>query len=115
MNSVIERFPLKYKPKTLSDFFRGSTCDNRFSTESVIRTLLDIDDINILFVGDICCGKTILLNIMIREYYGLSQNESIPENDILYINNLKEQGINFFRTEMKTHSKSRCSIFGKKK
>jgi replication factor C subunit 3/5 len=113
--TIIERFPLKYKPKTLSDFFRGSSCDNLYSTESIIRTLLDLDDINILFVGDICCGKTTLLNIMIREYYELKDNDSIPENDILYINNLKDQGINFFRTEMKTHSQSRCSIFGKKK
>ena len=76
------------------------------STESVIRTLIEIDDLNVLLVGNLCCGKTILLNIIIREYYELKENEPIPENNILYINNLKEQGISFFRTEMKTHSQS---------
>lgn len=108
------RFPIKYQPQTLSNFFIGSQ-KSQASTESLIRTLIEIDDINILFVGNSCSGKTILLNIIIREYYGLSEHEPIPENDILYINNLKEQGISFFRSEMKTHSQSRSSIFGKKK
>ena len=108
------RFPIKYQPQTLSKFFIGSKI-TQASTESLIRTLIEIDDINILFVGNICSGKTILLNIIIREYYGLTEGESIPENNILYINNLKEQGISFFRSEMKTHSQSRSSIFGKKK
>jgi DNA polymerase III delta prime subunit len=108
------RFPIKYQPQTLSNFFIGSQ-KTQASTESLIRTLIEIDDINILFVGNICSGKTILLNIIIREYYGLTEKEPIPENNILYINNLKEQGISFFRSEMKTHSQSRSSIFGKKK
>ena len=94
------RFPIKYQPQTLSKFFIGSKI-TQASTESLIRTLIEIDDINILFVGNICSGKTILLNIIIREYYGLTEGESIPENNILYINNLKEQGISFFRSEMK--------------
>jgi DNA polymerase III delta prime subunit len=108
------RFPIKYQPQTLSNFFIGSQI-TQASTESLIRTLIEIDDINILFVGNNCSGKTILLNIIIREYYGLAECEPIPENNILYINNLKEQGISFFRSEMKTHSQSRSSIFGKKK
>jgi DNA polymerase III delta prime subunit len=108
------RFPIKYQPQTLSNFFIGSQI-TQASTESLIRTLIEIDDINILFVGNNCSGKTILLNIIIREYYGLAECEPIPENNILHINNLKEQGISFFRSEMKTHSQSRSSIFGKKK
>lgn len=107
----IVRFPIKYQPTTLNEFFIG----NHKSTETLIKTLIDIDDINILFVGDICSGKTTLLNILIREYYGLAKNVQIPENNVLYINNLKEQGISFFRSEMKTHSRSRSTIFGKKK
>ncbi len=108
------RFPIKYQPNTLSKFFIGKKT-SLVSTESLIRTLIEIDDINILFVGNICSGKTILLNIIIREYYELNDDEAIPENNILYINNLKEQGISFFRSEMKTHSQSRSNIFGKKK
>lgn len=108
------RFPIKYQPNTLSDFFVGNH-KSQESTEILIRTLISIDDINILFVGDICSGKTIILDILIREYYGVANNAQIPENNVMYINNLKEQGISFFRSEIKTHSRSRSTIFGKKK
>ena len=82
---------------------------------NVIRTLLDIDDLNLLFVGPTGCGKTSLLYAIIREYYGLSKTANVPETNILFINTLKEQGINYFRNEMKTFCQSKCSIYGKKK
>lgn len=107
----MERIPIKYKPSTLADFFSGGNS----SIELTLRTFLDIDDINILCVGNEHCGKTTLLNILIREYYQLGPTDPIPETDIMFVNNLKEQGISFFRSEMKTHSQSTCSIFGKKK
>jgi hypothetical protein len=50
------RFPIKYQPTTLGQFFIGSH-KYQESTEVLIRTLIEIDDINILFVGDICSGK----------------------------------------------------------
>lgn len=99
----------KYKPQTIDEFCMKP------SLRTVIRTLIDIDDINILFVGGACSGKTIILNAMVREYYGLSKSDIIPENNILFINNLKEQGINFYRNEMKTFCQSRSIIRGKKK
>lgn len=99
----------KYKPQTIDEFCMDD------SLRTVIRTLVDIDDINILFVGGVCSGKTIILNAMVREYYGLSRNDPIPENNILFINNLKEQGINFYRNEMKTFCQSHSIIRGKKK
>jgi DNA polymerase III delta prime subunit len=74
-----------------------------------------MDDINILFIGSPNSGKTSLLYAIIRKYYGLSKTSSLPENNIMFINNLKEQGINYFRTEMKTFCQSHSSIYGKKK
>ncbi|MFY7728494.1 MAG: AAA family ATPase [Flavobacterium sp.] len=74
-----------------------------------------MDDLNILFVGDANSGKTSFLYAIIREYYGISNDSPLPENNIMFINNLKEQGINFFRTEMKTFCRSHSSIYGKKK
>jgi DNA polymerase III delta prime subunit len=59
--------------------------------------------------------KTTLLYAIIREYYGLTKNQGFPENNLLFINNLKEQGISYYRTEMKTFCQSHCSVFGKKK
>ena len=114
MNLENERFPIKYKANYLNEFFVGVDKDI-VPTEAVIRTLMELDEMNILFVGENGCGKSTLLNIMIREYYELKVGDSFPENNILYINNLKEQGISFFRNEMRSYSQSRSTILGKKK
>jgi DNA polymerase III delta prime subunit len=82
---------------------------------SIVRTLMEIDDLNVLFIGNASSGKTTILYAILREYYGLSKTDNIPETNILFINNLKEQGINYFRNEMKTFCQSHCSIYGKKK
>jgi DNA polymerase III delta prime subunit len=87
--------------------------DNTFKT--ALHTLINIDQLNLLFIGDIGSGKTTLLHILIHEYYGLDKTEVIPMNEILFVNNLKEQGIHYFRNEMKTFCQSRSSIYGKKK
>ena len=68
-----------------------------------------------LFVGNTCSGKTSLINSIIREYYELTKTQNFPENNIMYVNNLKEQGIQFFRNEMKTFCQSHSIIRGKKK
>lgn len=102
-------FITKYKPYSLDGFFASE----KFKT--VLKTLLEIDDLNTLFIGNTCSGKTILLHTLIREYYQLQPHESVPENNILYVNNLKEQGVSFFRSELKTFSQSHSNIFGKKK
>jgi DNA polymerase III delta prime subunit len=102
-------FIAKYKPYYIEEFFEDS------KIKAVINTLLQIDDFNMLFIGNTSSGKTTLLYALIREYYGLSKEASFPENNILFITNLKEQGINYFRNEMKTFCKSTSSIFGKKK
>ena len=104
-----ETFISKYKPYYLNDF-----CMNE-KMMSILRTLLEIDDLNILFIGSAGSGKTTLLYSLIREYYGLAKTASIPETNILFINSLKEQGINYYRNDMKTFCQSHCSIYGKKK
>lgn len=107
MNNIT--FIEKYKPYYISDFF----AEDRFY--NVLKTLLKIDNLNVLFVGNTGSGKTTLLYALIREYYGLSKNSPFPDNNILYINNLKEQGINYYRNEMKTFCRSSSNIYGKKK
>lgn len=102
-------FIVKYKPYFLADFFTN----DQFRT--VLKTLFEIDNINVLFVGNASSGKTTLLHAIIREYYGLAAMTPFPENNILHINNLKEQGINYYRNEMKTFCRSSSNIFGKKK
>ena len=109
VNETNITFINKYKPYYIDQF-----CLNE-KLISVIKLLLEINNLNILFVGNSSCGKTTLLYALIREYYGLDKNASLPENNILFINNLKEQGIQYFRNEMKTFCQSHSSIFGKKK
>jgi DNA polymerase III delta prime subunit len=99
----------KYKPYFIKDF----CIDDKLL--SVLRTLIDVDHLNTLFIGNSSSGKTTLLYALIREYYGLSKDALLPENNILFVNNLKEQGIQYFRNEMKTFCQSHSAIYGKKK
>lgn len=107
--TVSPTFISNYKSYFIDDF-----CTND-KFKSILRTLLEIDDMNILLVGSSSSGKTTLLYAILREYYGLAKHQSFPENNLLFINSLKEQGINYYRNEMKTFCQSRCSIHGKKK
>jgi len=109
ITSSSNTFISKYKPYYISDFYT----DENF--QFVLNTLFEIDNLNVLFVGNPSSGKTTLLYAIIRQYYGLSKESTFPENNILHINNLKEQGINYFRNEMKTFCRSSSTIFGKKK
>lgn len=104
-----EQFISKYKPYYISDF-KGNE-----KLIAVLKSLIKIDDLNILITGAGNSGKTSMLYALIREYYDLSKDQSLPDNNIMYINSLKEQGINYYRNEMKTFSQSKCSIYGKKK
>lgn len=99
----------KYKPYFLKDFYMKDELYN------VITNFIQTDFIQVLFVGNTCSGKTSLINSIIREYYELSKTQNFPENNIMYVNNLKEQGIQFFRNEMKTFCQSHSIIRGKKK
>ena len=105
----INTFINKYKPYYINEFYIND------KLKQTLHTLINIDNLNVLLVGDTCSGKTTLLYSIVREYYGLSNSDSFPEYNTLFINNLKEQGIQYFRNEMKTFCQSRSSIHGKKK
>ena len=104
-----ESFINKYKPYYIKDFKLNK------HTEGALQTFLKMDDINLLLYGNMGCGKTMLLESIIREYYELKPNDLFPEYNIMYINNLREQGIGFYRNEMKTFCQSQSIIYGKKK
>jgi len=105
----MDTFINKYKPYYLSEFKMEK------HIRIMLKTLFELDDLNVLFIGNIGSGKSILLNAIIRDYYGLQKTDSIPEANVLYINNLKEQGINYYRNDMKTFCQSHSTIQGKKK
>jgi DNA polymerase III delta prime subunit len=98
----------KYKPIYLEKFGLSSDFTD------VIHFLIQIDKLNILFVGNSGSGKTTLLNAIVKEYYkDISQNQY--SDNILQINNLKEQGISYYRNEVKIFCQTRSSIKNKKK
>jgi DNA polymerase III delta prime subunit len=109
MNESQPSFITKYKPYFIEDFDFDDTLLN------VIKTLIDLDHLNLMFIGNASSGKTTLLYALIRNYYNLDKNAGFPENNILFINNLKEQGIHYFRNEMKTFCQTHSGIYGKKK
>ena len=98
-------FMYKYKPCLFKDFEIDSDIID------ILNTMISMNNLNILFIGDSGSGKTSLINAIIKEYYGDAQYH----DDILVINSLKEQGIQYYRTEVKTFCQTRCSIHGKKK
>lgn len=106
---MTQTFISKYKPVFIDEFQASN------ELMCVLNTLFAMDDLNLLFVGPPNSGKTSFLYAVIRHYYKLDRTSPLPESNILFINNLKEQGINYFRTEMKTFCRSRSSIYGKKK
>jgi DNA polymerase III delta prime subunit len=98
----------KYQPLYFNDFGENN------EVVKMIKTLVSIDDINILLIGNIASGKTSLLNALIREYYKGYKSKDYEEN-VLYINSLKEQGINYYRTDVKTFCQTCSNIKNKKK
>jgi DNA polymerase III delta prime subunit len=102
--------------KLLIDKFRPKYFEDLNMSEDIkqmLNTLISMDNLNILLIGDIASGKTSLLNIIIREYYKDIEPKQYQDN-ILYINSLKEQGINYYRTDVKIFCQT-CSLIKNKK
>ncbi len=98
----------KYRPLYFNDFVSDDEMID------ILNTLIKMDNLNILFIGDVGTGKTTFLNAIIKEYYkNYSQNQY--QDNILYINSLKEQGINYYRNDVKTFCQTCSSIKNKKK
>lgn len=124
----------RYQPQLFSDFGK-----NHAVTE-MLSSLILMDDLNILLIGSMASGKTTILNALVREYYQTDtqnqsekhekNNENMSEKNqsdknqcdknqydenILHINSLKEQGINYYRSDVKTFCQTTSCIRGKKK
>ena len=88
-------FIKKYSPQYLKDF----QFDSYFV--DAIKSLLSLNLLNLLFIGSVGTGKTSIIRALINEYYRPLHNnasdcnlsESKIAENVLYINNLSEQGI----------------------
>ena len=106
MNNVL--FVDKYQPL----YFHHFEVNNQVI--SILETLIKMDNLSLLFVGDIGSGKTVFLKAIIREYYK-NYNQIEYNNNVLYINSLKDQGIHYYRNDVKTFCQTSSTIKNKKK
>jgi DNA polymerase III delta prime subunit len=108
MEILNKLFVHKYQPIYLNEFGMDE------EIIQIFKILINMDSLNILLIGDIASGKTSILNSLIKEYY-TGYNEKEYAENVLYINSLKEQGINYYRTDVKTFCQTCSNIKNKKK
>lgn len=103
---VNETFATKYRPKFLNQFKINELCES-------LHTFIGVGKIAILLTGNSGAGKTSLLHAIVREYYG--HDISLNNDNIMSINTLKEQGISYYRNDVRVFCQSKSTISGKKK
>jgi len=92
----------KYAPERLCDFEQNS---------KILKDFIDSDIIKILFTSKQSNGKTSLIKAVINEYY--TDIDKYKEN-ILFINNIKDYGVAYYKTDVKHFCKT-PSLNDKKK
>jgi replication factor C subunit 2/4 len=103
-------FIKKYQPYYFDDF----EMDPNF--RSFLESFLHMPTINLIFLGNIGSGKSSMLSAFLREYYCLKKDVNVENLDnVLYINSLKEQGINYYRNDVKTFCQTPSIVLKKKK
>ena len=99
-------FLKKYKPVKFSDFQIEKEYIN------LLNSLIKLDNLNILFIGNSGSGKSTLIDSTIKEYYN---TENYHKSNVLNINSLMDQGISYYRTEVKTFCQTPSITKNKKK
>lgn len=102
-NSLILK---KYQPKRFNDFIIHKQYISMF------ETFIEMDRLNILLIGNSGSGKTTIIESIIKEYYNLN---NVPSENLLYINSLQDQGIQYYRNDVKQFCQTKGSIKHKKK
>ncbi len=96
----------KYQPST----FDGYIIHKEYI--ELFKTFIRLGKLNILLIGSPCSGKSTHIESIIKEYYQLN---NIPPENLLYINNLQDQGIQYYRSDVKNFCQIKSSVKNKKK
>jgi len=91
----------KYKPQSIDDFFLDDV------QKKIINKCIHTNNIRLFFSGSSGSGKTSILRIISNNYTN--------EDNILITSNLKDQGINYFKNDVKMFCKTSSTIKNKKK
>lgn len=101
-----------FKNKSILNKYTPTTIDEFQFPSNLKKLLHNMLSLNILFVGKSGTGKTTLLKIMVKEYFADLINY---EDNVLCINSLTDNGINYYRNEVKTFCSISSKIPNKKK
>ena len=99
-------FIYKYKPALFSDF------DTPGTVLTLLHKYIQFDKLQILLIGNEGVGKSTLLDTIVKEYYN-NHEVSVYKHNVLSINDIQEQGIAYFRNEVKYFCQT-CSIIPNK-
>lgn len=98
------------QPTMLSRY--APTSIDAFEKRDILRTLIQMDMLHILIIGGPGTGKSTLSRLIVREYYAGAPH---VKDNVLVINSLKEQGVQYYRTEVRNFCQTTCTIRSKKK
>jgi DNA polymerase III delta prime subunit len=96
----------KYQPQFFNQFEQLEP-----NVITLLQTLITMNNLNLLLIGDAGSGKTSLIYSIIREYYKGHYNSE----NILVLNSLKDQGISYYRNDLKIFCQTASLIPGYKK
>lgn len=99
-------FSETYRPKTLADVPIPA------ALRTTLQRLISINCLDVLLYGTQSSGKSTLARILTDEYFS---HQTCPQQQVLFVNSLHEQGIKFYRTDMKQFCRTMSSVPGKKK
>lgn len=101
-----DTFLYKYKPIMFSDF------DTNVPVLQLLNKYINYNKLQILLIGSEGVGKSVLLDSIVKEYYKNSEL-SVYKPNVLTINYIQEQGISYFRNDVKYFCQT-CSIIPNK-
>lgn len=96
----------KYQPQYFNQFEQLES-----NVIKLLQTLITMNNLNLLLIGDPGSGKTSLIYSIIREYYKKNYNT----DNILILNSLKDQGISYYRNDLKIFCQTASLVPGYKK
>lgn len=99
----------KYTPIIIDDFKLHP------QLTQTIDTLIEAGYLNMLLVGGMGAGKSSMVHAIIRQYYGDHYNTFNFKQNVMHINNLHEQGISYYRSEVKVFCQTSSMVPLKKK
>jgi DNA polymerase III gamma/tau subunit len=99
-------YTTRFKPKTFDDYYLPEPIHYTFNS------IMKMESIKLLVIGGTAVGKTSVLNTIVSSYYSETDDTTL---NLLYINNLNDYGINYYKTQVQDFCKSRSTIPGKKK